>query len=631
MIRCFVHNICALLFLPLLAGLPAVYAQPETIRPPGDHPIFTFVQITDPQISSAEDGTALKRAFDEINQMSPLPEFVVMTGDLVDGPGHSELYKKFRQWTAGLHPPVITLPGKTDAPDAFQEVFPAAHRSISHSPFHLLFVNDSGTSEASGNGSGFSDQTVQWMRKELQDVDHSTPLILFSRGTVYRPQSPDREGSGKVRIDRSVLDLLQPYDVRAWFSGNAHANADVRKNGTRYINTASIDKRKNTGTKPGYRIVRVFEEELETSYRPAGAFRTVRHVTQEPSEKYGGTTGRPIRKAVKDAEDGDTISIEPGTYTIRRTIQLKSNLTFTGTEQTVLRLPSPALSSAGVSKGAKTVPVEASDQFREGAQLQFRPPEGLDTFPESEKKKFTASLSSIDNQRLTFDRSLPVPVPAESRIGYFNNIFQRRGTALRNITFRNLNFHGGRIKRIPDLHGHVDRCAILFSAKYTYADGPQGPPNRNIRVVNCDFRNFYGRPVAFYSAVDCLVENCTMNNVNDESINFDHFTFRCRAIGNTVRDSKIGVTINDGSYNVVRHNRFYGCGKAVNLWWWRKCPQNYINIRNTIRQNVVRSPRHDVSIRVSRRAYWNKITENSVEGDIRVREQENTVHNNERK
>ena len=196
----------------------------------------------------------------------------------------------------------------------------------------------------------------------------------------------------------------------------------------------------------------------------------------------------------------------------------------------------------------------------------------------------------------------------------------------KNITIKNLVMDGGRKEGIP-MPGHCERCAILATGSSTYADGPTGPPTENLQVINCHIRNCYGRAVATYSVVRVKVEGCLIENINDEAIDFDHFSYHCQAIGNEIKNSHTGVTINDGSYCTIEYNRFTSCGSAVNIWWWHLCPQKDIDIANTIRHNFIYSPKRK-GISIGGRCYWNEVTGNFVEGGINVAEPANVVENN---
>jgi 3',5'-cyclic AMP phosphodiesterase CpdA len=93
--------------------------------------IVLVAQITDTHIRRKGDllhhmirtGRDLRRAIAVVNAASPLPAFVVATGDLADR-GKPKEYKRLRKILGDLRVPVYLVPGNHDARDAFRDAFP---------------------------------------------------------------------------------------------------------------------------------------------------------------------------------------------------------------------------------------------------------------------------------------------------------------------------------------------------------------------------------------------------------------------------------------------------------------------------------------------------------------------------
>ena len=64
----------------------------------------------------------LERAVAHVMPLDPLPDLVIMTGDLVDG-GKPEEYALLRRLLAPLPMPVYLIPGNHDARDALRAAF----------------------------------------------------------------------------------------------------------------------------------------------------------------------------------------------------------------------------------------------------------------------------------------------------------------------------------------------------------------------------------------------------------------------------------------------------------------------------------------------------------------------------
>ncbi|MFW6161527.1 MAG: right-handed parallel beta-helix repeat-containing protein [Planctomycetota bacterium] len=358
--------------------------------------------------------------------------------------------------------------------------------------------------------------------------------------------------------------------------------------------------------------------------RPASARRLV--LTQDGKGDFTGSDETPIRDAIaKAGKAGGTILVMPGTYLVRRPIRLTSGLTIEGTPQTVLRLPSPTLATAAAGKGTRFLAVGSAAEMAAGTTVEICPPGSKTHFPEDGEQPLRVKVAAVEGSTLRLAEPLPRAVPADSRIGYAHNVFFVGGSD-KNITLKNLTIDGGRAKGIA-MPGHTHRCAVLAHGRWGYKEGPTAPPIEDLQVLRCRIRNCYGRAVALYSVVRARVQACRIANVADEAIDFDHFCTHCVATRNEVSDAVTGVTINDGSYCLVEHNRFERCGVGVTIWWWHMCPQADLNVENTIRHNTIVAPRR-AGISLGKRCHRNEVTGNSVEGGIQVVETDNIVKDN---
>lgn len=590
-------------------------------EPGKDSPLFSFVQVTDTHLTAGKSAERVRKAIDDINLLEPQPEFTVVTGDLINGPKPRESTELYRELFSQLRCPLFSAYGNHDDRDAFRDMLGEFNYAFDLAPYHFIVLDSIDKPAKETYGCRFSERTVSWLRKHLQDVDKDRPVIVFSHGAVYRPDSYSGELPGDVLNYKPVLQLLEPYNVVAWFAGHGHANSRVRRDGVSYFATGCIsNERGNKNAGQGYRIVRVWEDRVETEFRTLDQFRQVIRVGQDGDADVRGDTDAAIRRALEEASAGDVVSIGPGTYTIRGGLKLKSGVTIDGMPDSVLRLPSPTFAGPA-QEGSRSLFVVSSSQFKTGDEVEIRPPAGREHFPGGDRKKLMVQVESKQNASLRTADPLPCDIPPESRIGYSHNMFHSRGERAEDITIRNLTLDGGRIEAIPRLHGHMNRTAVAVAGKYSYGGGPvERKAVRNLRIENCHFRNFYGRAVALYYVLDGTVRGCVIENIDDEGIDFDHFTRGCRAVGNVIRNARTGVTINDGSLCTVAYNRIENCDPGITMWWWHKCPQKDINIRNRIHDNVVLSGGGNTAISLGRRCRWNTIAGNVVEGNIDVEE-----------
>lgn len=349
-------------------------------------------------------------------------------------------------------------------------------------------------------------------------------------------------------------------------------------------------------------------------------------VAQDGTGDFNGSDEKPILAAIEALGDGGgSIVIKPGIYLIRSRITPPSGITISGSSEPILKLPSPVLTTEEAAKGATSIALADASDFAPGTVIQVLPPQGAETFPGTEEKQLKVTVGRVEARSLMPEEPLTCAIPANSRVGYPNNVFEIRKPE-KGVTIENLVIDGGRAPDIP-MPGHVERCGLLAHGSYSYEGGPTGSPIEELHVVNCHIRNCYGRAVAMYQVVKSEVRGCLIEDIADEAIDFDHFVYHSRAVGNEVRNAVTGVTINDGSYCTVEHNRFTNCGVGVTIWWWHMCPQEDIDIENVVRHNFIFSPKR-LGISVGKRCFRNQTVGNFVEGKIEVVEADNTVEHN---
>ncbi len=354
--------------------------------------------------------------------------------------------------------------------------------------------------------------------------------------------------------------------------------------------------------------------------------RTVR-VSEEGDGRFAGTTGEPIGAAIEALRGGGVVEVARGVYRVRQAIRPPDGITIRGTDagETVLRLPPPTVTSKAAAKGDRELRVEKADGLVAGGKVEILPPKDGNTFSGTDKKSVEARVESVGDGRLKLAEPLPVDVPTGSRVGSPHHLFAI-AEPTKDVTIEGLTLLGGRKEGIP-MPGHAKRCAVWAASPYTYADGPQAPPIRKLRVRHCVIRGFYGRGVAMYNVTDSAVVGCRIASIADQAIDFDHFNERCRAEGNVISDAVVGVTLNDASACKVRHNRIRRCETGINLWWWHKVSPEGVNEDNVIEHNVV-SRSAGKAITLGKRCRGNTVRYNFVGGPVHVAEEDNVVHHN---
>lgn len=151
-----------------------------------------LVQITDTHIQpkgellygQVDTSVHLLETVAEINRIRPVPDLVVITGDLVEVPSE-ESYGHFKELISGVETPTYIVPGNHDDPkvmaDLFAdtECFPVSDSTYQYSveanSFRMLALNSQmGGSELPE----FSGAHLEWLENELPKSDIPTLIAI---------------------------------------------------------------------------------------------------------------------------------------------------------------------------------------------------------------------------------------------------------------------------------------------------------------------------------------------------------------------------------------------------------------------------------------------------------------------
>lgn len=273
-------------------------------------------------------------------------------------------------------------------------------------------------------------------------------------------------------------------------------------------------------------------------------------VSQDTNGDFNGNDERPILAAIKKAQQdgGGTIQIEPGEYLIRRGFKLTSGITIRGTKQTVLKLASPVIVTEAAKQGQDYILVNGTSELAADTCVEIYPPPAMKVFPDTDKSEYRAEIREIEQGKIILSGQIPHVIPEKSRVGYRSNMFFVGGSE-KSVRLENLVLDGGRKKGIS-MPGDCNRCALLAHGIWSYSEGPTAPPIENVQVIGCHIRNCYGRAVAMYSVVRGKVEDCLIEDIDDEGISLGKKCLRNKILGNLV-EGGINVAESD---NVVEGN-----------------------------------------------------------------------------
>jgi len=199
-----------------------------------------LVQLTDTHIvepgrllyDKVDTAAHLADAVKQVNRMSPQPDVVMITGDLVEHPG-TETYQNFARLIEPLRAPHFLIPGNHDDPEIMRkifggsEVFPVTDETCQYAvedfEFRILALNSHfNESELPF----FGDQRLAWLSRALDESDRPTLIAIH-----HPPMKTGIEFIDMVGDDwyAGIAELLRRHpQVELIISGHGHSDLSGR-------------------------------------------------------------------------------------------------------------------------------------------------------------------------------------------------------------------------------------------------------------------------------------------------------------------------------------------------------------------------------------------------------------------
>lgn len=240
---------------------------------------FFFIQLTDPQFGFFESNKGFsketelyEKASYEINRLHP--DFVVITGDLVNNKDDRTQVAEFKRITAKIDAdiPVYYSPGNHDIG------LPPQQKSID------LFISDYGSDRFSfkhkkntfiglnsclikSNTPLLEQEQFDWLKKELSKGKRARHIILFTHYPFFINTFDEPETYSNIAVEtrNKYLALFKEKNVDAVFAGHLHNNASAKYGSIDMITTSAVGKPLSTAPS-GFRIVKVYRDRIESDY-----------------------------------------------------------------------------------------------------------------------------------------------------------------------------------------------------------------------------------------------------------------------------------------------------------------------------------------------------------------------------
>ncbi len=263
-----------ILFLSLIAVVNS--AQKKNPSSP-----FFFIQVTDPQFGMYDSNKGFtketelyEKAVSEINKLKP--DFVVITGDLVNDKDNKAQIAEFKRITAKIDSktPVYYSPGNHDIGQSPEQqdidifIDNYGHDRFSFRHKKSLFIGFN-TCIVKANAPLLEKEQFDWLKKKLSSGRRSEQIILLTHYPLFisNPDEPETYSNISVDTRKRYLSLLSEYGVDAVFAGHLHNNASAKFGDIKLITTSAVGK--PLGNVPsGIRIVKVYHDRTESVYYP---------------------------------------------------------------------------------------------------------------------------------------------------------------------------------------------------------------------------------------------------------------------------------------------------------------------------------------------------------------------------
>jgi 3',5'-cyclic AMP phosphodiesterase CpdA len=204
-----------------------------------------IAQLSDPHIKSPgqllydriDTATYLEQAVAHVLKLDPLPDVVIMTGDLVDG-GKPEEYALLRRLIAPLPMPVYVIPGNHDARDPLRAAFadrgyfPASgflQYTVDDLPVRLIALDT--LVEGKGHGA-LCEERLAWLEARLGE-QAGKPTMLFMHHPPFECGIDAFDHARLQEGDDRLAELVRRHgNIERAVCGHVHRPIQVRWAGT---------------------------------------------------------------------------------------------------------------------------------------------------------------------------------------------------------------------------------------------------------------------------------------------------------------------------------------------------------------------------------------------------------------
>ena len=265
--------------LVIIIFLLSLLAESSNAQKKNSAEPYFFIQISDPQFGMLESNNGFEketyyyeRAVKEINRLKP--DFVLITGDLVNKKGDKSQIAEFKRITGNINHdiPVYVSPGNHDigqAPeqkdiDAFKAEYGYDRIAFKHKGSLFIGIN---SNIIKANTPVLEQQQFKWLKKELSKGKSSKNIVIFCHHPFFKNAFDEPEVYFNIGTEtrNKYLALFKEYNVDAIFAGHLHDNGFARYGNLEMVTTSAVGMPLSKPSS-GIRIVKVYSNRLESDF-----------------------------------------------------------------------------------------------------------------------------------------------------------------------------------------------------------------------------------------------------------------------------------------------------------------------------------------------------------------------------
>lgn len=248
-----------------------------------DDNAISIIQMTDPQFGFFTDNKSFERETENFTKAIQIanrlnPDFVIVTGDLVNIPFDKEQINEYKRVASLLKPtiPLYNVAGNHDVENVptaqgvntYNNDFGRDYYVIEHKGLFAVVLN---SLYLHSPQNVMSEANVQeaWLKEKLAEAQkkkyQNTVVFLHHPLFLNKPDEADEYFNIPTETRMRYLELFKKYGVSHIFSGHYHRNAFGTYDGIEMVTTGPVGK--PLGEDPsGFRIINVDNGKLQHRY-----------------------------------------------------------------------------------------------------------------------------------------------------------------------------------------------------------------------------------------------------------------------------------------------------------------------------------------------------------------------------